>query len=161
GSTTRRAPNSPRRDLPPARSSSRSTSYQAKGGWPPALSRASMARSASACAPRKWLQARRAESFGLSMRCLHRSHIYLHLQINASYIYLQLQRLMKEIAMSVKEISRLALSEALLSKSPPVVFEALDRKYYDNGHIPTARILPPAEVDRIAAAIADKDQAII
>ena len=44
--------------------------------------------------------------------------------------------------MSVKEISRATLSEALLSKHPPVVLEALDRKYYDDGHIPTARLLP-------------------
>ena len=63
--------------------------------------------------------------------------------------------------MSVKEISRPALSEALLSRSPPIVFEALDRKYYDSGHIPTARVLPPVEIDRIALAVADKDQAIV
>ena len=63
--------------------------------------------------------------------------------------------------MPVKEISRAALSEALLSRSPPVVLEALDRKYYDSGHLPTARMLPPAEADRIAAIVADKDQAIV
>jgi rhodanese-related sulfurtransferase len=63
--------------------------------------------------------------------------------------------------MSVKEISRAALSEALLSQSPPVVLEALDRKYYDSGHLPTARMLPPAETDRIAAIVADKDQAVV
>ena len=63
--------------------------------------------------------------------------------------------------MSVKEISRPALSEALLSKSPPLVFEALDKKYYDNGHIPTARMLPPAEIDKVVATLADKDQAIV
>jgi rhodanese-related sulfurtransferase len=63
--------------------------------------------------------------------------------------------------MSVKEISRPALSEALLSKSPPIVLEALDKKYYDNGHIPTAQMLPPAEVDRIGLIVADKDQAIV
>jgi rhodanese-related sulfurtransferase len=63
--------------------------------------------------------------------------------------------------MSVKEITRPALSEALLSKAPPVVFEALDKKYYDNGHIPTARMLPPAEIDRVPASLADKDQAIV
>ena len=63
--------------------------------------------------------------------------------------------------MSVKEISRSSLSEALLSTSPPVVFEALDRKYYDNGHIPTARMLPPAEIDLVASIVADKDQAIV
>jgi rhodanese-related sulfurtransferase len=63
--------------------------------------------------------------------------------------------------MSVKEISRLALSEALLSRSPPIVFEALDKRYYDSGHIPTARMLPPSEIDRIASIIADKDQTIV
>src|SRR5262249_38655181 len=54
----------------------------------------------------------------------------------------------RRTAMSVKEISRAALSEGLLSRSPPVVIEALDRKYYDSGHIPTARMLPLAETDR-------------
>jgi rhodanese-related sulfurtransferase len=63
--------------------------------------------------------------------------------------------------MSVKEISRSSLSEALLSKSPPIVFEALDKKYYDSGHIPTARMLPPAEFDRVHSIVADKDQAIV
>jgi len=63
--------------------------------------------------------------------------------------------------MSVKEISRSSLSEALLSRSPPIVFEALDKKYYDNGHIPTARILPPAEIDRVTSFVADKNQAIV
>ena len=63
--------------------------------------------------------------------------------------------------MSVKEISRAALSEALLSRLPPIVVEALDRKYYDSGHIPTARMLPPADVDRIASIVADKEQAIV
>jgi rhodanese-related sulfurtransferase len=63
--------------------------------------------------------------------------------------------------MSVKEMSRAALSEALLSRSPPVVIEALDRKYYDSGHIPTARMLPPADIDKVAAIVADKEQAIV
>jgi rhodanese-related sulfurtransferase len=63
--------------------------------------------------------------------------------------------------MSVKEISRAALSEALLSRSPPVVFEALDQKYYDSGHLPTARMLPPAETDRVASLVADKEQTIV
>jgi rhodanese-related sulfurtransferase len=63
--------------------------------------------------------------------------------------------------MSVKEISRAALSEALLSRSPPVVIEALDRKYYDSGHLPTARMLPPADANRITSIVADKDQAIV
>jgi rhodanese-related sulfurtransferase len=67
----------------------------------------------------------------------------------------------EEKPMSMKEISRATLSEALLSKRPPVVLEALDRKYYDDGHIPTARLLPLAEIDRAPAIVADKDQAIV
>ncbi len=63
--------------------------------------------------------------------------------------------------MSVKEISRAALSEALLSRSPPVVIEALDKTYYDSGHIPTARMMPPAEIARASAIVADKEQAIV
>ena len=63
--------------------------------------------------------------------------------------------------MSVKEISRPALSEALLSRLPPIVFEALDKKYYDDGHIPTARMLPAAEIDRFPSIVADRDQAIV
>jgi hypothetical protein len=59
-----------------------------------------------------------------------------------------------------KKPTRATLSEALLSKRPPVVLEALDRKYYDDGHIPTARLLPLAEIDRAPAIVADKDQAI-
>ena len=61
--------------------------------------------------------------------------------------------------MSVKEISRPALTEALLSRSPPIVFEALDKKYYDNGHIPTARVLPPAEIDPVLLLV-PQDQAL-
>jgi rhodanese-related sulfurtransferase len=63
--------------------------------------------------------------------------------------------------MSVKEISRPTLSEALLSRSPPIVFEALDKKYYDDGHIPMARMLPLAKIDRVPSIVADKDQAIV
>ncbi len=61
-----------------------------------------------------------------------------------------------------KEISRLALAEALLSRNPPIVFEALDRKYFDVGHIPTARALPPAEIDSVVPAhVARKDAPIV
>ncbi len=63
--------------------------------------------------------------------------------------------------MSVKEISRAALSEAMWSRSPPVVVEALDRKYYDSGHLPTARMLPPADIDKVASIVADKEQSIV
>ena len=62
----------------------------------------------------------------------------------------------------VKDISRSALAEALLSKEPPIIFEALDRKYYDHGHLPTARMLPPAEVGPVVAAtVASKEAPIV
>jgi rhodanese-related sulfurtransferase len=62
----------------------------------------------------------------------------------------------------IKEISRSALAEALLSKQPPIVFEALDKKYFDHGHLPTARMLPPAEVDSIVAAtVASKETPLV
>jgi rhodanese-related sulfurtransferase len=61
-----------------------------------------------------------------------------------------------------KEITRPSLAEALLSKNPPIVFEALDKKYFDSGHIPTARMLPPAEIDSVVAAqVARKDAPIV
>lgn len=61
-----------------------------------------------------------------------------------------------------KEITRQALAEALFSKTPPVVFEALDRKYFDVGHLPTAKVLPPAEIDAIVPAnVARKDAPIV
>jgi rhodanese-related sulfurtransferase len=61
-----------------------------------------------------------------------------------------------------KEITRSALAEALLSKNPPIVFEALDRKYFDFGHIPGAKALPPAEIDAVVPAyVARKDAPIV
>lgn len=60
------------------------------------------------------------------------------------------------------EISRSELAEALLSKAPPVLFEALDQKHYDHGHLPTARMLPPAEVDSVVdATVASMDAPIV
>ena len=61
-----------------------------------------------------------------------------------------------------KEITRQALTEALLSEKPPVVFEALDRKYFDSGHLPGARVLPPAELATVVPAqVAAKDTPIV
>jgi rhodanese-related sulfurtransferase len=61
-----------------------------------------------------------------------------------------------------KEITRPALAEALLSKNPPIVFEALDRKYFDVGHIPTAKVLPLAEIDAVVPDhVARKDAPIV
>lgn len=60
------------------------------------------------------------------------------------------------------EISRSELAEALLSKVPPVLFEALDKKYFDHGHLPTARMLPPADVDTVVdASVASKGARIV
>ena len=62
----------------------------------------------------------------------------------------------------MKEITRSTLAEALLSKEPPMVFEALDRKYFDVGHLPTAKVLPPAEIDSVVPAqVARKDASIV
>jgi rhodanese-related sulfurtransferase len=67
----------------------------------------------------------------------------------------------KETAMS-KEITRQALAEALLSETPPIVFEALDRMYFDSGHLPGARVLPPSEIDKLVPAqVAEKDAPIV
>jgi rhodanese-related sulfurtransferase len=53
-----------------------------------------------------------------------------------------------------KDITRGALAEALLSRTPPIVLEALPRKYFDVGHIPTARALPLDELEKIVPAVA-------
>jgi rhodanese-related sulfurtransferase len=67
----------------------------------------------------------------------------------------------KEIVVS-EEITRQALAEALFSEEPPVVFEVLDRKYFESGHLPGARMLPPAEIDKIVPAqVAAKDAPIV
>jgi hypothetical protein len=47
------------------------------------------------------------------------------------------------------DITREGLAEALLSRTPPIVLEALPRKYFDAGHIPTARALPLDELEKI------------
>jgi len=61
-----------------------------------------------------------------------------------------------------KEITRTALAEAILSKDPPIVLEALGRKYYDAGHIPTAQALPPDELAKLVPALApDAAKAIV
>lgn len=58
-----------------------------------------------------------------------------------------------------KLISRSELAEAMQSKAPPFIFEALDRKYFDHGHIPNARIMPPAEVEAVMAETVASKQA--
>jgi rhodanese-related sulfurtransferase len=60
------------------------------------------------------------------------------------------------------DITREGLAEALLSRTPPIVLEALPRKYFDAGHIPTARALPLDELEKIVPAVAaDPDGAIV
>lgn len=61
-----------------------------------------------------------------------------------------------------KEITRSALAEALLSKNPPTVFEALDQKYFEAGHLPGAKVLPLAEIDAVVPAeVVRKDAPIV
>ena len=61
-----------------------------------------------------------------------------------------------------KEITRSALAEALLSKAPPIVLEALGRNYHASGHIPTAQALPLDELASLAPELVpDKDRAIV
>ena len=62
----------------------------------------------------------------------------------------------------MKEITRAGLAEALFSRQPPIVVEALPRRNYDAGHIPTARPLPMDELARLAPELApDKEAAIV
>lgn len=59
-------------------------------------------------------------------------------------------------------ITRASLTEALFSKEPPIIFEALDRKYFDVGHIPTAKVLPPGDIEAVVPAhVARKDAPIV
>ncbi len=61
-----------------------------------------------------------------------------------------------------KQISRGELAESLFSKTPPIVFEALDKKYFDHGHLPGARIMPPAQVEEVTrATVASKDAPVV
>jgi rhodanese-related sulfurtransferase len=61
-----------------------------------------------------------------------------------------------------KEITRASLAEAILSKTPPILVEALPRRNYESGHIPGARPLPLDELARLAPGLApDKDAAIV
>lgn len=60
------------------------------------------------------------------------------------------------------EITRAALAEAILSKDPPIVLEALGRKYYAAGHIPTAQALPLDELQKLVPELVpDTAKAIV
>jgi rhodanese-related sulfurtransferase len=60
-----------------------------------------------------------------------------------------------------REITRSALAEAILSTNPPILIEALPRRYYDSGHIPGAHPLPPDEYERATELIPDKSRPIV
>ena len=60
-----------------------------------------------------------------------------------------------------REISRSVLAEAILSTNPPILVEALPRRYYQAGHIPTAKPLPLDELERAAELVPDKDRPIV
>ncbi|MBB4051421.1 rhodanese-related sulfurtransferase [Devosia subaequoris] len=61
-----------------------------------------------------------------------------------------------------KEVSRSDLAQAMLSKNPPIVFEALDKKYFDHGHLPGAIMMPPAEVAATAQShVARRDAPVV
>src|SRR5688572_18950552 len=57
---------------------------------------------------------------------------------------------------AVQTIDRSELAAALMSPNPPVLLEALPQPYFDEGHLPGAIALPPAELrDRIGNAAPD------
>lgn len=60
-----------------------------------------------------------------------------------------------------REITRSALAEAILSTNPPILVEALPRRYYDSGHIPGAKPLPPDAYETAAELIPDKSRPIV
>jgi rhodanese-related sulfurtransferase len=61
-----------------------------------------------------------------------------------------------------RQITRSELAEAILSRNPPVVVEALGHNYYASGHIPTAQALPLEELAKLAPELApDKGRAMI
>jgi rhodanese-related sulfurtransferase len=60
-----------------------------------------------------------------------------------------------------REISRSALAEAILSTNPPILVEALPRRYYDTGHLPGAMALPPDEYELATELAPDKAQPIV
>jgi rhodanese-related sulfurtransferase len=61
-----------------------------------------------------------------------------------------------------RQITRSEVAEAILSKNPPLVVEALGRNYHASGHIPTAEALPLDELAKLAPELApDKDRAIV
>ena len=60
-----------------------------------------------------------------------------------------------------REITRSALAEAILSTNPPILVEALPRRYYDTGHLPGARPLPPDEYERATELAPDARSASV
>ena len=63
---------------------------------------------------------------------------------------------------TVHTIGRSELAAALMSPNPPVLLEALPQQYFDDGHLPGAIVLPPAELrDRIGNAAPDRTAAVV
>ena len=60
-----------------------------------------------------------------------------------------------------REITRSALVEAMLSTTPPILVEALPRRYYEAGHLPGAAVLPLDELERAAELAPDKSRQIV
>src|SRR5262245_38676759 len=61
-----------------------------------------------------------------------------------------------------KIISRTHLAAALQGPNPPVVFEALPVRYWEEGHLPGAVVLPPDELTQRLAAIAlDRSKPVV
>ena len=61
-----------------------------------------------------------------------------------------------------KIISRTELATALQGPNPPVVFEALGIKYWNDGHLPGALALPPEELtQRLAAMALDRTKPVV
>ena len=52
-----------------------------------------------------------------------------------------------------RTIDREALRAALAGPRPPVLLEALGRRYFDDGHLPGAIAFPPAELATLAPTV--------
>ncbi len=61
-----------------------------------------------------------------------------------------------------KTISALDLNRSINSNNPPVVLEALPARYYDQQHLPGARLFPHDQVEQLAPTmLPNKNAAIV
>jgi rhodanese-related sulfurtransferase len=60
-----------------------------------------------------------------------------------------------------REINRSALAEAILSTNPPILVEALPRRYYESGHLPGAAALPLDELEKALELAPDKSRQVV